>query len=157
MNPAGEPAKALLRTIKLRQPFERLHQTGSGGQKLASLGQAVAGEEIVRPATRLAHQDETGRGVPRIDVALPIAVKSTGGSVGKTERSGAKPEIFAPIGEQRLDRARMILDRPPIAEADADAGAAEIALAADLDRLPVQESAATAFAPNKARPRPGDR
>lgn len=74
---------------------------------------------------------------------LPIAVEAAGRSVGKAKGAGAESRILAARRKQRFEGAHMLAHRAAIAEADTDAGAGDVGLAAHLYRRIVEPGAAS--------------
>src|SRR6266446_1744101 len=60
------------------------------GDDISGRDWILAAVEVGNVAARLAHEDETGRDVPRREVALPIRVKSPGRDPGEIEGSSAE-------------------------------------------------------------------
>src|SRR4051812_47299355 len=128
-----------LRTAETGQSLQGLGKSRCGGEDFIPTVQSVACQEVVDLTPGLLDQHDPRSGVPGIDVTLPVSVEPPGRGIGEPKRPGPDPEILAPGGKKRIDRADMIADRPPIAEADTDAGAFDVRLAADLDSMTIQK------------------
>ena len=117
------------------------------GDDVALGEHVVAAVAIGDEAAGLAHQDEPGRDVPGLDIALPIAVEPAGGDPGEIERGGAEA---AQAGDLLLHGAGFLARQREVAAADmrqaaGDHGVGKPLAAGDADALLVQEGALAAL------------